>query len=364
MKFFALLLALLLALPAPLLAEIGGGFSFQGGSVSEIINPGSSGTHTLKTGGAHIDLDPGAGDVKIKGVVALTTGSGAPIGATYILQTSNSDLTAEQALSALASGIMRVATTTGVITSLTTSADIAANISDETGTLLLVFSDAPTFTTNITTPIILGGSAAGSSQTIQSTSGVGTTDFVRLLVGDNGATQAMRVLTDGEIIFGTATVAQGVNWTFRKDQNADTSIYGPRNVTSGGAAAASLYVLASSNQLALRSFSVAFTTAGRNVADGGLVDHGGPGGLGISASNATGIIQFWTAGNNERGRITAGWAVGAAPTGGDQGVGTVNVDTNYYADGTAGVAGPVTCTTVTSITVKMGIVTAIAGAGC
>lgn len=59
-----------------------------------------------------------------------------------------------------------------------------------------------------------------------------------------------------------------------------------------------------------------------------------------------------------------GITVGAAPTGGGQVAGTINMDTNYYADGTAGVVGPVTCTTVTSITVKMGLVTAIAGAGC
>jgi len=45
-------------------------------------------------------------------------GGGAPTDATYITQTANGSLSAEQALSALASGIMRVATTTGVITSL------------------------------------------------------------------------------------------------------------------------------------------------------------------------------------------------------------------------------------------------------
>jgi hypothetical protein len=43
---------------------------------------------------------------------------------------------------------MRVATATGAITSLTTSAGIAANISDETGSGLLVFGTSP----NITTP--------------------------------------------------------------------------------------------------------------------------------------------------------------------------------------------------------------------
>ena len=73
--------------------------------------------------------------------------AGAPSDATYITQTANGSLSAEQALAALSSGIMRVATTTGVITSLTDSAGIFANISDETGgSGVLVGNAAPNFT--------------------------------------------------------------------------------------------------------------------------------------------------------------------------------------------------------------------------
>lgn len=74
-------------------------------------------------------------------------GSGAPTDATYIVQTANGSLSAEQALASLSSGIMRVATTTGVITSLTDSSGIAANISDETGSGALVFATSPTLVT-------------------------------------------------------------------------------------------------------------------------------------------------------------------------------------------------------------------------
>lgn len=63
----------------------------------------------------------------------LGTATGAPSDATYITQTSNATLSAEQALDGLASGIMRSDTAAGVITTLTTSADIAANISDIVG---------------------------------------------------------------------------------------------------------------------------------------------------------------------------------------------------------------------------------------
>lgn len=78
---------------------------------------------------------------------------GAPSDATYLTQTSNVGLSAEQAIGGLASGIMRVATTTGVVTSLTTSAGIAANISDETGSGALVFGTSPTFNATVNTRI-------------------------------------------------------------------------------------------------------------------------------------------------------------------------------------------------------------------
>lgn len=82
---------------------------------------------------------------------------GSPTNATYLTQTSNATLTAEQALDALATGILRVDTADGVITSLTTSAGIAANISDETGTAGLVFANTPT----LITPVL--GAATGTS---------------------------------------------------------------------------------------------------------------------------------------------------------------------------------------------------------
>lgn len=91
------------------------------------------------------------------------SGDGAPTDATYITQTADGDLDNEQALSSLSTGIMRVATTTGVITSITDSSGIAANISDETGSGALVFANSPSFTTpNIGTAT---GSISGNAGT-------------------------------------------------------------------------------------------------------------------------------------------------------------------------------------------------------
>lgn len=74
-------------------------------------------------------------------------GGGAPTDATYITQTPNGTLSNEQALSALATGLMKVTTATGVISSITDSAGLAGVISDETGTGSLVFANSPTIVT-------------------------------------------------------------------------------------------------------------------------------------------------------------------------------------------------------------------------
>lgn len=77
--------------------------------------------------------------------VALGGSAGnAPADATYITQTASSGLSAEQALSSLSTGLMKVTTATGVISSITDSAGLAGVISDETGTGALVFAAAPT----------------------------------------------------------------------------------------------------------------------------------------------------------------------------------------------------------------------------
>lgn len=103
-------------------------------------------------------IEPSVTDICLSdGVTCALASAGAPTNATYITQTPNGDLSAEQALSALSSGIMRVATTTGVVTSLTDSAGIAANVDDETGTGVMVFNITP----SLTTPAI--GAATGTS---------------------------------------------------------------------------------------------------------------------------------------------------------------------------------------------------------
>lgn len=59
---------------------------------------------------------------------------------------------------------------------------------------------------NLIGPNHIGGTGTGSSLSLQSTSGVGATDFVDILVGNNGATRALRATNAGRIGIGN-TVA-------------------------------------------------------------------------------------------------------------------------------------------------------------
>lgn len=77
-------------------------------------------------------------------ITSAGSGGGAPTDATYILQVADGDLANAQDLGSLATGLMKVTTTTGVVSSVTDSAGLAGVISDETGSGALVFGTAPT----------------------------------------------------------------------------------------------------------------------------------------------------------------------------------------------------------------------------
>lgn len=82
----------------------------------------------------------------------------------------------------------------------TTSVNWANQFTDETGTGYFVLSGSPTFTTKITSPIILGGIETTSSLTLQATSGVGTTGSdIHFKVGDNGGNEAITILNNSRI---------------------------------------------------------------------------------------------------------------------------------------------------------------------
>ena len=76
-------------------------------------------------------------------------------------------------------------------------------VTTSTGTGSVVLSTTPTFTTNITAPLVIGGTAASSALTLESTSGVGTTDYVAFLTGSQS--ERMRITSAGYVGIGTTT---------------------------------------------------------------------------------------------------------------------------------------------------------------
>lgn len=90
----------------------------------------------------------------------------------------------------------------------TTSAQLATLLSDETGTAgVAVFSITPTFGTSIIDPLVIGGTTASSTLTLQSTSGVGTTDQVLIKNGNAGAIQSAAFTSTGLIELGSLPCA-------------------------------------------------------------------------------------------------------------------------------------------------------------
>ena len=64
---------------------------------------------------------------------------------------------------------------------------------------------------SVTVPTVIGGTTASSSLTLQSTSGVGTTDSILFKVGNNGATTAMTVGTSGNVGIGTSSPSNALS---------------------------------------------------------------------------------------------------------------------------------------------------------
>lgn len=149
----------------------------------------------------------------------------------------------------------------------------------------LVFSTSPnittpTFTTSATGPLFIGGTGTTSTLTLRSTSGVGTTgaDIV-FQVGNNGATEGLRITNDGNV---------GVNTT------TTNPIGTSRNFAVVGSSSAS-FSLSSSTALGCY-FSTDASTYGQLVAQGSI------------------DLLFVTSGVSQRMRITSGGNVAIGST--------------------------------------------------
>ncbi|OGI60746.1 hypothetical protein A2641_00375 [Candidatus Nomurabacteria bacterium RIFCSPHIGHO2_01_FULL_37_25] len=92
----------------------------------------------------------------------------------------------------------------------------------------LFVTGASTITTSETVPIVIGGASTTSTLTLRSTSGVGTTNAdIIFQTGNNGATEAMRILNSGFVGIGTAApgAALDVAGNIRIGTTGNTTVY-------------------------------------------------------------------------------------------------------------------------------------------
>jgi hypothetical protein len=177
-----------------------------------------SGTLPIANGGTNLTSTPTDGQLLIGStsgagysLATLTAGTAIGItngaGAITINNNGVTSLTASTGISVSASTGGVTVTNTGV-TSIVAGTNIS--ISGGTGAVTVNTSATPTFATSVTSPLIIGGTTASSSLTLQSTSGVGTTDSMLFKVGNNGATTAMSIASGGTVTIGTLNLTNAL----------------------------------------------------------------------------------------------------------------------------------------------------------
>lgn len=177
----------------------------------------------------------------------LATDSSGIIGSTgtRIVKGWFTDLTVTNAISGSITGNASTVTTNANLTGPITSAGNATSIASQTGTGTKFVVDTsptvitPTFTTSATTPLIIGGSGTTQTLTYKTTTGVGATGADHIfLVGNNGATEATRILNNASVGIGTSTpnTIDGLNLSTQRVLHVSSSGLTRLSVTSNGGA--------------------------------------------------------------------------------------------------------------------------------
>ena len=149
--------------------------------------PVSTGVSGLATGVATFLATPSSANL----AAALTdeTGTGANVFATSptlvtpLLGTPTSGTLTSCTGLPISTGVSGLGTSVATFLATPSSANLAAAVTDETGTGSLVFATSPTIatptvTTSAVIPLVNGGTAVSSTLTLQSTSGAGTSDAI------------------------------------------------------------------------------------------------------------------------------------------------------------------------------------------
>lgn len=157
--------------------------------------------------------------------------------------------------------------------------------------------------TSLTSPLIIGGTAVGSNAEIRSTSGVGTTDHIKFTVGNNGGTEAARILNGGQFLVGATSLVSSEIAQFNKNQNNTTSI-NIRNTNAGSNAYVSVLASNGTANAFLGINGTGVTGGGLyGTANMGYLMNSNSAGLSVGSDNASGGLKVYTGGSaaaNER----------------------------------------------------------------
>lgn len=264
-------------------------------------------------------------------------GGGAPTTATYITQTADATLTAEQALSALATGYMKVTTTTGVVTSQAVPIPVA-----DGGT------GATTLTLN---NVILGNGTTAPTFVAPGTAGN--------LLQSNG-TKWVSVV--GGVLIGTQTLTAGTTYTpTASTTKAIVELWGGGGGGGGCSAVAGCagggggsggYALYYFTGVGAGPYTIAIGAAGTGTS-------GAAGGAGGNTTFNTGALTI-TAFGGRGGTFTAGTAAIKFMAGGAGGA----ISTNGTVNGAGAPGGNGMTSTVATVNMSgFGGATSLGGGG-
>jgi hypothetical protein len=172
---------------------------------------------TMAVTGSGLNQFAATTSAQLAGVISDETGSGSLVFATSptlvtpLLGTPTSGTLTNCTGLPIGTGVSGLGTNVATFLATPSSANLAAAITDETGSGALVFGTSPTLvtptiTTSATVPLLIGGTGVASTLTLRATSGVGTTGSdIIFQVGNNGTTEALRILQSGNVGIGTST---------------------------------------------------------------------------------------------------------------------------------------------------------------
>lgn len=176
---------------------------------------GNSATATALQTARNINGVSFNGTADITVTAAAGTLTGATLNATVVNSSLTSvgtlvNLTVTNPITGSITGNSATVTTNANLTGPITSVGNATSIASQTGTsTTFAMSVSPVFSTNITTPIILGGSAVGSFIEYRSTSAAGTSTVIghTFTGGTNGGTTIASMYNNGNFNIGDAATA-------------------------------------------------------------------------------------------------------------------------------------------------------------